>query len=56
MEVIQTRDGVTRRSVASTRAADSKNKAELRKSIEASTARLVTIAMTRDPDLDPEAA
>jgi hypothetical protein len=54
MEAIQTRrSDVT---VAGTRVVDSKRKAELRKSIEASTARLVTIAMSRDPDSDPEAA
>ena len=56
MEVIQPRDAQRSVKVASTRTADSKSKAELRKSIEASTARLVTIAMARDPDSDPEAA
>jgi len=59
IDVVPAREGVVTQSSAtsmSARAADSKNKTELRKSIEASTARLMTIAMTRGSDSDPEAA
>ena len=43
--------------VQSTRAADSRRRAEFRSAIEASTARILSIALTRGPaDPDPEAA
>jgi hypothetical protein len=42
--------------ITSERAAESKRKAEFRSAIEASTARIMSIALTRGPDLDPEAA
>jgi len=52
MEILPARESGAARS----KVAETKRKAELRKSIEASTARLMTIAMSRDPDSDPEAA
>jgi hypothetical protein len=43
--------------IQNTRAADSKRRAEFRSAIEASTARILSIALTRGPaDPDPEAA
>ena len=52
MEVPPSREGAIARSKNDA----TKRKTELRRSIEASTARLMTIAMSRDPDSDPEAA
>jgi len=59
VELIQTRvEGASSEfEIQNTRAVESKRRAEFRSAIEASTARILSIAMTRGPaDPDPEAA